>query len=89
MSVVAPSSFIEVAKGLAPQIRAVADEIERERRLPSPLVEAMAEAGLFRLWIPRSLGGEEGDPMTLASVVEENFPRRWRRGLVYGDRRRV
>src|SRR6266700_5757200 len=65
------SSFIDAAKGLAPQIQASAEEIERSRRLPLPLVEAMAQAGLFRLWIPRSLGGEETDPMTLVRVVEE------------------
>jgi indole-3-acetate monooxygenase len=71
MSDVASSSFIEAAKGLAPQIKASADKIERTRRLPLGLVEAMAQAGLFRLWIPRSLGGEETDPMTLVRVVEE------------------
>src|ERR1700689_4386284 len=64
-------SFIDAAKGLAPQIRASMEEIERSRRLPLPLVEAMAQAGLFRLWIPRTLGGEEADPMTLVRVVEE------------------
>jgi alkylation response protein AidB-like acyl-CoA dehydrogenase len=71
MADTAPSSFIAAAASLAPQIRAFAEEGEQSRRLPMPLVEAMAEAGLFRLWIPRSLGGEETDPMTLVRVVEE------------------
>ena len=71
MSNAASSSFVEAAKALAPQIQASADEIERSRRLPLPLVDAMAQAGLFRLWIPRSLGGEETDPTTLVRVVEE------------------
>src|SRR5215471_8197964 len=65
------SSFIDAAKRLAPRIQASAEEVEQSRRLPLPLVEAMAQAGLFRLWIPRSLGGEEADPMTLVRVVEE------------------
>jgi hypothetical protein len=40
-------SFIDAAKGLGPQIRASIEEIERSRRLPLPLVEAMdpAQAG--------------------------------------------
>lgn len=65
------SRFIDAAKGLTPQIQACADEIERSRRLPLPLVDAMAQAGLFRLWIPRSLGGEEAEPATLVRIIEE------------------
>src|SRR5438445_13814796 len=65
------SSFIDAARELAPQIQALTEEIEQSRRLPLPLIEAMAQAGLFRLWIPRALGGEEADPMTLVRVVEE------------------
>ena len=71
MSRIPPSSFVDAAKALAPQIHQLAGEIEQSRRLPMPLVESMAGAGLFRLWIPRSLGGEETDPMTLARVIEE------------------
>jgi len=64
-------SFIEIAAALAPLVQASVEEGERSRRLPAPLVEAMAQSGLFRLWIPRSMGGEEADPMTLTRVVEE------------------
>jgi alkylation response protein AidB-like acyl-CoA dehydrogenase len=71
MSGTAPSQFIDAARALAPQIQASAEENERGRRQSLPLVEAMARAGLFRLWVPRSLGGEETDPMTLVRVVEE------------------
>jgi indole-3-acetate monooxygenase len=63
--------FVDAAKALAPQVRHAADEGERTRRLPISLIEAIAQAGLFRLWIPRALGGEETDPITLVRVVEE------------------
>jgi indole-3-acetate monooxygenase len=63
--------FVEAARALAPQIRAAGDEAERDRRLPNSLVAAFAREGLFRLWVPRSLGGEELDPMTFGRVLEE------------------
>jgi indole-3-acetate monooxygenase len=62
---------LEAARKLVPMIRSCADEIERARELPRPLFEALADAGLFHLALPRSLGGAELDLPTYAQVIEE------------------
>lgn len=65
------AALLDAARSLAPRIAALADEIERERRLPRPLVDALVEAGLFRMLVPASLGGAEVHPLTFARVLEE------------------
>ena len=65
------NDILEAARALAPQIRAAAEEIERERRLPLPLVQAMKDAGIFRMPMPRAWGGPEVDPLTQIRIVEE------------------
>ena len=65
-----PSSTLEGVRALVPAIRARADEIERARRVPLDLVRGLAEAGAFRMCIPRALGGGEEDVATLLDVIE-------------------
>jgi indole-3-acetate monooxygenase len=62
---------LDAARALAPRVRACAEEIERARELPRALFEALADAGIFHLLVPRSLGGRELDPPTYIQVIEE------------------
>src|SRR5262245_36935744 len=67
----ATSPLLDTVRSLAPTIHAHAASIEQERRLPKPVVRALVDAGVFRMLVPRSLGGDEIDPMTACRVVEE------------------
>ena len=65
------ASYLETARKLQPMIRAAAGEIEAARELPRPLFEALADAGLFHLAVPRAIGGAEIDLPTYVQVIEE------------------
>jgi alkylation response protein AidB-like acyl-CoA dehydrogenase len=62
--------LVERLDVLAPMIAECRAGIEEERRLPAPLFNALAEAGLFRLWLPRNVGGPELSPFGFMEVVE-------------------
>ena len=47
------------------------DEEENNGRLSTLVVNAIKEAGFYKLFLPKSLGGLEADPLTVAKVVEE------------------
>src|SRR3989442_185612 len=64
-------SPLDAAGKLVPLIRSCADQIEAARELPRPLFEALADAGMFHLAFPRSLGGAELDLPTYVEVIEE------------------
>jgi alkylation response protein AidB-like acyl-CoA dehydrogenase len=56
-------------EGIGPRIRAAADEISSQRRLPADLVAAFRAAGLHRLFLPRELGGLEARPAQVVRLV--------------------
>ena len=65
-----PTDAIARARGMVELLRASADRIEAARALPADIVAALHEARLFRLLLPRSLGGDELHLKTLAQVIE-------------------
>jgi len=67
----AATSPLEIARALAPRIRARAAEIEAGRQLPKDLVMDIATAGLFKVAVPESEGGLGADILTTLQVIEE------------------
>ena len=55
---------------LGPTINGLRDEIERERRLPTELVETLRKRGFFTLWLARDFGGPELGLTDFVRVIE-------------------
>jgi alkylation response protein AidB-like acyl-CoA dehydrogenase len=64
------AELIGRAREVIPLIDRASDRIERERRIPDEVLDALHDARLFRLLIPRSCDGEEVEPATLFEVIE-------------------
>ena len=61
---------LEAVQALAPLIAVQRSEFDRGRRLPDAVFAALADAGVFRLWLPHALGGPELSPSEFMRVVE-------------------
>ena len=59
------------ARAVAPLIAAAALRIEANRELPADLVDALHEARLYRMLVPRAYGGEEVSPVDYVQAIEE------------------
>jgi polyisoprenoid-binding protein YceI len=66
----APTLFQRVS-ALEPLIKSHEAALERDRTLPAPIVAALKQAGVFRCFVPRSLGGLEVHPVEWLEMVEE------------------
>jgi len=65
------ATWLAAARRLEPLVRSVSDRFDRERTLPEELVDAIGQAGLFGLWLPRALGGPELPVLPFLEVMEE------------------
>jgi alkylation response protein AidB-like acyl-CoA dehydrogenase len=65
------TALVDAARAIAPVVSSYRDETERSGRTPPPVVRALVDAGLFRMWLPAALDGWEADPATFFQVIEE------------------
>ena len=65
------SDPIARARDVGPAITLVADEIERTQEIPEPVLTAMHQAKLFRMLLPRSVGGDQVEPWVYLRAIEE------------------
>lgn len=66
----APVDYVARARALAPLIGEAASRTEAARELAEEVVDALHEAGLFRLLMPRWLDGGEARPSIFIEVIE-------------------
>jgi alkylation response protein AidB-like acyl-CoA dehydrogenase len=64
-------NLLEVAGELASTLSQNIAEEETNGRLSSAAVSALKDAGFYKLFLSKSLGGHEADPLTVAKLVEE------------------
>src|SRR4029453_4364639 len=64
------AAYLAALRALAPLIAEHREAFDRQRRVPDAVFEAMADAGLFRLWLPKGLGGPELSPLEFMTIIE-------------------
>jgi alkylation response protein AidB-like acyl-CoA dehydrogenase len=62
--------YIARAHRLVPLLATAAPRIDAACELPPDVLDAMHDEGMFRLLVPRSVGGAELDPVTYVQCVE-------------------
>jgi indole-3-acetate monooxygenase len=63
--------FVATAASLAPLITAASEEGDAMRCTPRRVVEALANAGLLQMFLPRAIGGPELPPLVAFRAIEE------------------
>lgn len=67
----AHDELVQRAAELVPLLRKHADWVDENRRVHPETLDALKEAGIFRMWVPRRYGGYEADMRTHIDVTRE------------------
>jgi alkylation response protein AidB-like acyl-CoA dehydrogenase len=63
-------AYLARAHELKPMLAAAGDKTEAAREVAPEVVDAMVQSGIFKMLLPRSIGGAELDPLTYTAVLE-------------------
>ena len=63
--------LLAAARRLEPIVAELRDRFDQDRQLPRRLVDELHAANLFRMWLPRAIGGAELPPLAFLAVIEE------------------
>jgi indole-3-acetate monooxygenase len=66
-----PADLIVTIRALAPEIAALGQQAEQDRRLPAALVTLLADTGAFSIMMPKGLGGLGFEMLDILDVIEE------------------
>jgi alkylation response protein AidB-like acyl-CoA dehydrogenase len=64
------SELVSAAEALRPLVEESREALSKGPDLPVSLAEALIQAGLTQLWLPRTLGGPEIEPLLFVQVIE-------------------
>ncbi len=64
------ADLLDAITQIAPRICQRRREFDELRRLPDDIFDPLADAGLFRLWLPRAVGGPQLSPFQFMSIIE-------------------
>jgi indole-3-acetate monooxygenase len=64
------ADYLSAIEAISPLVAHERANFDQARRLPDSVFDALADAGLFRLWLPATLGGPELSPVEFMIVVE-------------------
>jgi alkylation response protein AidB-like acyl-CoA dehydrogenase len=70
ISILDTPTILANARKLTSTIRDQREAIDSGRRLPEPLVEALTQAGVFRIAMPAAWGGPEMSPLEQIELIE-------------------
>lgn len=63
-------ALVARARTQAARVAPLADAIEAVRGMPPEAVDALVQAGVFKLFVPRAYGGAETTPSTAIAIIE-------------------